>query len=257
MLQHDDNVDDTSILQASHLDSLVIDEHSLGFLGICIRSHRSFLGYFSQLKSIQVKYEDLVFMENQDIALLASQTLTTLKIYNQFDSMFHPLILTSQAVVYSLLKSCHVVPVDLLEPAPYDLGRFPTLNYFSIKLPTYFADNRIVLRFLNQLLSISSSTSDIGTLEIIISWYLGKHGHGKDMLSPDAGWSTLDETLTSDTFPSLNRVVFVLNMSLAYDRKLELEKDSIFACLDALFPMLRAWSKNNTQRILDINLQFI
>ena len=128
MLQYDDNVDDTSILQVSHLDSLVIDEYSLGFLGMCIRRHMSFLAYFSKLKNIQVKYEDLVFMENQDIALLASQTLTTLKIYNQFDSTFHPLILASQ---YSLLKSCYISASGTIGAYPIRLGSLPRLELFQ------------------------------------------------------------------------------------------------------------------------------
>jgi hypothetical protein len=46
---------------------------------------------------------------------------------------------------------------------------------------------------LSRLLSISSSTSGIETLEIIITWADVKTGGERDLFSSDAGWSTLDE----------------------------------------------------------------
>ena len=151
----------------------------------------------------------------------------------------------------------------LLEDAPYDLGHFPSLKHFTIQLPISFEDNRIMLRFLNQLLSISSSTSRIESLEIEIIWCLGWDGRGKDVLSLDTGWSALDETLTSDKFSSLSHVVFALKMFLkeGFDpsddqrRRLELVEDST-PCVGTLLPMLRTWSKN-TQRTLKIDLEFL
>ena len=121
-----------------------------------------------------------------------------------------------------------------------------------------------MLRYLNQLLSISSSTSRIKTLQIEIIWCLGWNGRGQDVLSLDTGWSALDETLTSDKFPSLSRVVFALKMFLKEDwydssnhqrRTLELVEDTT-PCVGTLLPMLRTWSKN-TQRTLKIDLELL
>lgn len=162
-------------------------------------------------------------------------------------------------MLYSLQKFyCIVIfSAALFQDAPYDLSQLPALQHFGIQIPISFKDNKLMLRFLNQLFSISSSISGIETLEIRITWSLVDGGHGKDMLSPDAGWSTLDETLTSVKFVSLSQVVFALNLMLGgaagedYDRKLELEKNSTLPCVDALFPKFKT-----SQRTLETSVNF-
>ena len=67
------------------------------------------------------------------------------------------------------------------------------------------------------MLSISTSTSGIETLEINITWDGVDVGRGKGLFSFDAGWSTLDQLLTSEKFVSLSKIVLGLDIEMEMD----------------------------------------
>ena len=107
----------------------------------------------------------------------------------------------------------------------------------------------------SQLLSLSSPTSLLETLTITICWECEQPGDLQAFLSPNSGWSTLEETLTSNKFISLRQVSFKLDSSEAISSRLELElrRSSARPYINPLFPMLRALS--NTQGTPEINIQ--
>ena len=142
----------------------------------------------------------------------------------------------------------------LLHDVPFDLGLFPALRHFKLHLLSELMNNETGLQFLNNLLSISSSTSGIETLEIEITWHDSEDGctfyaSGTQTFSPDT-WSTLDETLACEQFVSLRKVVVDLHVQMVYvdDQLRTLSYDQV----GTLFPMCRALS-----RTLEINLKSV
>ena len=110
----------------------------------------------------------------------------------------------------------------------------PALRHFKIHLHISFKDNISILAFLKYSLSIPrGSTTGIQTLEIKFTCHLFMdEGELKDLFSPDAGWSALDEVLTSEKFVSLRMVVLSLKTFHTYHNMEEY--------VDVLFPSLRA-----------------
>ena len=142
--------------------------------------------------------------------------------------------------------------------APFDLGRFPALRHVKIHLPTMLVENEMRCQALDHLLSISSSTSAIETLEIKLNWNdeEDEYGpHGKYLFLPDT-WSTLDETLTCEKFVSLRKVVLDLYVETASIDDKEHQNLSLpYIQVGTLFPMFRALL--DTQCTLEINMKFI
>ena len=83
----------------------------------------------------------------------------------------------------------------MLDAVPFDLSQLPALRHFKIQLRSSYDENQDLLGFLTRLFSISSSSSGIETLEIAIAWDNARDGEGENLLSSDAGWSTLDKLL--------------------------------------------------------------
>ena len=136
--------------------------------------------------------------------------------------------------------------------APFDLGQFPALRHFKIEQRGRCSN---FIRVLTCLLSIPSSPSGIEVLETRIAWDDVKVGHGKDLFSPDPGWSTLDGLFTSQTFVSLRQVVLFLDLHMAAGQPphiLELKRNLILPHVNDLFPLFRA---SSTQRTLEIHLK--
>ena len=144
----------------------------------------------------------------------------------------------------------------MLASVPFDLGRFPALRHFKIEQRCSYPYNQALLRFLTCLLSISSSPSGIEVLETRITWYYVEDGHGTDLFSSDAGWSSLDELFTSQGFVSLRKVVLCLELRMARrilpPHILELERNLTLPHVNDLFPSFRA---SNTQRTVEIHLK--
>ena len=165
---------------------------------------------------------------------------------------------------------------DLLEDGiPLDLGRLPALRHFKFRVLMDPGDDEdeedededededecahlLLLDFLNQLLSTSTPSSGIETLEIDITYdsVEARVGCGKDMLS-DAGWSRLDSLFTSEKFVSLRKVVLSLDLSIAQkEMNLESERNLTLPYVNALFPMFRSLADTHpvdTQRTLEIH----
>jgi hypothetical protein len=145
----------------------------------------------------------------------------------------------------------HVTDI-LSDFSHFDLGRLPALRHFKLqqRFSTSVA-NRVIL---SQLLSIFSSTSGIETLELDITWTYADPGFGEILSSSVAGWSELDELLSSKRFGSLKKFVLRLDLemmktrgswvSLTYNDQeratLECERNSTLPYVNALFPRLRA-----------------
>jgi hypothetical protein len=153
-------------------------------------------------------------------------------------------------------------PERVLYSVPFDLSRFPALRHFKIQRWSSCQDNLAELCFLTQLFSTSSSSSGIEALEIEITWHSVRNGHERDLFSSDAGWSTLDELLTSETFGSLRRVVLHLRLEMEMvlssekvscsDSDLHIsksEKCSSLPYVNDLFPLFRTLT--NAQRTLE------
>ena len=116
----------------------------------------------------------------------------------------------------------------------YDLGQFPALRHFKIRLKTSFDGNIRMLSLLRQLLS---TTSGIETLEIDIHW--GNDGHGNLFLF-DAGWSSLNEALTGGNFTSLRNVIIRLRINgCCGDDRDKLEyKNFVLSYVNILFSLI-------------------
>jgi hypothetical protein len=147
----------------------------------------------------------------------------------------------SFALTFALQLRCthdKILPVYVeSELVPYDLGRLPALRHFKIQLPSSFPSNIHMLSFLQKLLSVSSSTSGIETLEIKITW---SNGCGKDLFSSDAGWSTLDEVLTGENFLSLKKLILDFYLFACDDHRNKLDyKNFILSYVNVLFPMFK------------------
>ena len=248
-------MDDTSNLKGSYLKELGLSSESLNSLGACVRNHRSFAEKFSRLNKITIdngdnNYPSLTY--DLDILLLASQSLTTIAIYTTCDGTFY---LDPCIVRWS---THYKIPGEdsQLAGGRYHLSRFPNLQHLEIQLRVDFEDNNNLFPFLNQFISISSPTSLLETLTIMIYWICEQAEDLQALLSPNSGWSTLDETLTSDKFISLRQVSFKLNIDTIIGpcMKLELRRSLARPYINALFPMLRALS--NTQGTLEINIEF-
>ena len=138
---------------------------------------------------------------------------------------------------------------------PLDLGRLPALRHFKFREPKH---NVTLLNFLNQLLSTSTSSSGIETLEIDITYDDVDVGCGKDLFLSDAGWSRLDNLFTSEKFVSLQKVVLSLNLEIDEKEKLESERNLTLPYVNALFPMFRALADTqqaDTRRTPEIHLK--
>ena len=148
---------------------------------------------------------------------------------------------------------------DLLEKAiPLDLGRLSALRHFRFRERTVSKHNVTLLDFLNQLLSTSTSSSGIETLEIDITYDGVDVGCGKKLFLSDAGWSSLDELFTSEKFVSLRKVVLSLDLEMGRKANLESERSLTLPYVNSLFPMFRALADTqqaDTRRTLEIHLK--
>ena len=88
----------------------------------------------------------------------------------------------------------------------------------------------------------------------MIWWEYEQPGDLQALLSPNSGWSTLEETLISNKFISLRQVSFKIN-TIGPRLELVLRRMSLRLYIEALFPMLRALS--NTQGTPEINIQIV
>ena len=170
------------------------------------------------------------------------------------------------AIVYSH-QAYNAEPEYVLDNVPFDLSRFPALRHLKVQRQSLYRDKLSPVRFLTPWLSISSSSSGIEVLEIGIMWHTIKDEHGKDLFASDAGWSTLDQLLASQTFGSLKKVVLRLDlwmeMFLGSQRDfdndpqqqhiLELERNLILPYVNNLFPLFRALT--DPQRILESHFE--
>ena len=143
-----------------------------------------------------------------------------------------------------------ILLAELVPSFRYDLGRLPALRHVKIQLSIDFAENIRMLSLLTQLLSISSSTSSIETLEIESAWYDIDIDDLDDLFSSGAGWSTLDQILSSDKFVSLTKVVLRLEMLIA-DRSLEF-RNLFLSFINVLFPMFKT-----LQRTLETSVEIL
>ena len=141
----------------------------------------------------------------------------------------------------------------LEEGLPLDLNRLPALRHFKIQEQTSFKNNVSLLSFLDQLLSTSTPSSGIETLEINITWTQVDVGCGKDLFSSELGWSALDKLFTSRKFVSLRKVVLNLGLKMEEKENLESERNLTLPYLNPLFPKFRALA--DTHRTLEIHLE--
>ena len=186
--------------------------------------------------------------------LVASQSLTTLDL-DHGASKFSPLDLVSH------LRFTHnrVVLVGLHLPTaftmiPFNLGQLPSLRHFKIQVRDNLS-NVAPSRFLNPLLSMSSSTS-IESLEIKI-WVNVRLGRENGLFSSEARWPQLDQILTHENFVHLKKITLSYVVTLAgmedddgedgYQKKLAIERNLTLSC-SALLPMFRS------QRTLETRL---
>ena len=254
------SIDETSSLQPFYLDSLVINSDSVSSLSSGISRNKPFAEYLSRLKNLQL---DNFFAENErlkfgwDIILRASQSLTTLGFPRDRQRKSR---LDTASRLWCIDDKILLVELTDLSPSfddfPFNLGRFPALRHFNIQLPISFKDNLPMLSFLNQLLSISSSTSGIETLEIKITWSDAKNEQVlKDLFSSGAEWSTFDEVLTSEKFVSLRKVVLDLRLKMDDDHRNLEYRDLTLSYVNVLFPMFRALTSGRGQRTLETHIK--
>jgi hypothetical protein len=165
-----------------------------------------------------------------------------------------------------LVLDSDVPLADLMEAGiPLDLGRLLALRHVKIQANA----NENLLEFLTQLLSPSTSSSGIETLEIDITYDDVDVGCGKDLFLDDAEWrdaewydvwSPLDKLFTSEKFVSLRKVVLSLNLEMEEKENLESERSLTLPYVNALFPMFRALADTqqaDTRRTLEIHLKVV
>jgi hypothetical protein len=132
-----------------------------------------------------------------------------------------------------------------------DLGRFPALRHFKFQQRISTSVTNLATS-LSQLFFISTPTSGIETIELEITWMYAYPGFGEIFFSSVAGWSELDELLSSKWFGSLKKFFLRLDLEMmkmksswvTYNDQeratLECERNSILPYVNALFPRLRA-----------------
>ena len=150
-----------------------------------------------------------------------------------------------------------------IQVVPFDLARFPALRHLKIQRWDLYGDSLAILRFLTRLLPLSSSSNGIEVLEIETTWHSIKDEHGKDLFLSNAGWSTLDQLLTSQTFVSLRKVVLRLSIEFSmwgshcdcndphYQHSMELERNLTLLYINDLFPLFRG-----LERTVESHLKF-
>ena len=146
---------------------------------------------------------------------------------------------------------------------PFDLGRLPALRHLKFQRQGPYEDNPALLRFITRFLSLSSSSNGIEVLEIDIMWHTIETERGKDLFSSDAGWSTLDQLLTSQTFGSLRKVILCLDIEFSrrgsqrqcndphHQDIVQLERKLTLLYVNNLFPLFRA-----LKRTVESHLKF-
>jgi len=216
----------------SSLNSLKIDDVALCSLDLS--KNISLKKCFSQIKNLAV---DNLFCNastlanGQDFILMVSQNLTT----------FNLTINQRRRMTFERITS-------------FKLGQFPNLRHLAVQLKAFAHYNVNGLNSLNRLLYVSSSRSDIETLEITITWQKVCQKKAKDLFSPHSGWHTLDEILTCEKIVSLRKVRLCLDLeivSMKFDINWQTTRDAILPCINDLFPKCRAL----TNRILDTNVK--
>ena len=252
-------MDETTSLQHPCLESLEMDHPSVYKLAADIQfsGNVSFEKYFSHIKALQLND---IFCHRESMKqgwymmLLASQSLTTIDLLEHWERKFSPHDLVSH------MRFTHnrVVLVGLHLPTaftmiPFNLGQLPSLRHFKIQVRDNLS-NVAPSRFLNPLLSMSSSTS-IESLEIKITWRNVKHGHENDVLSSEAGWSELDRILTCENFVCLKKITLSLVLTMAgmeddsddgYQKSLGIKRNLTLSCVNTLLPMFTASSSQRT-----------
>ena len=143
---------------------------------------------------------------------------------------------------------------------PFNLGWFPALRHLKIQRRSSYKDHLAALHFLTRLLSISSTGIEV--LEIETTWNSVWRGHGKNLFSSDAGWSTLDQLSTSEMFASLRKIVLHLDLwmnvprdSLHLQPILESERNLTLPYVNDLFPLFKALT--DPQRTLELHLAVV
>jgi hypothetical protein len=143
---------------------------------------------------------------------------------------------------------------------PFDLSQLPALRHLKIQSCV----DKALLRSVTRVLSLSSSSNGIEILEIGITWHSVNVDHVKDLFPSDAGWSTLDQLLTFQTFVSLRKIILRLDIEFSRRRSqgkhndwhqqhiLEVERKETLLRVNDLFPLFRA----DTQRTLESHLNF-
>ena len=209
-------MDETSSLQHPCLEFLDMEDLSLlDFVsGIQLSGNVSFEKYFSRIKTLQLSgilYDVGSWERRWYMMLVASQSLTTLDLLDDGGTCkFSPLDLVSHLrfIQYGVVLVTMAFP-DALVVVPFDLGRLPSLRHFISQVRDDF-EAVAALRFLNILLSMSSSTS-IESLEMKITWVDVRRGREKDLFSSEAGWPELDEILTCENFVCLKKITLSLD----------------------------------------------
>ena len=255
------------------MNSLDIDIDSL--LTLCAAIKSEHIDYFSRIKTIRLENlfcgNEIAFGYGWDILLRASQTLTTL------DIPIGEVECRSPYIAAWCIHDINTDPEDadpgntdseMLDTFPFDLGRLPALRHFKIQMRSSCDDNQDLLCFLTRSFSISSSSSGIETLEIGITWYNVRNGHGKDLFSFDAGWSALDELFTSKMYGSLSKVILRLRLQMGvdwiwlgtqfggWDQQIwEPERNLTLPYVNNLLPLFRALT--DAQRTLETHFEAV
>ena len=253
-------MDETTSLQHPRLEFLEMDKCGVYNVVryIQLSGNASFKKYFSRIKTLQLR-NILYYLTSWErgwyMMLVASQSLTTLDLRQNFRSKFSPLELVSHLrfTHSGVVLACPTDFRDAFDLVPCDLGRFPSLRHFKIQVRGDFR-NVSVLRFLKKLLSKSSSTS-LESLEIKIAWHNVGHGHENDLFSSEAGWPELDEILTCENFVCLKKITLSLDVRMrrrvkkhgdnGYKTELGLERN-----LTPLLPMFSSSSQRTLETCL-------
>ena len=124
----------------------------------------------------------------------------------------------------------------------FELGRLPAFRHFKVQLPITPEYKLSMLSFLNRLLSTSSSTSGLETLELLISsWDEDPDSHATlELFSSSPDWDTLDDVL-AEKFVSLRNFVLHWDHEVTdyFQDNLPAKYQTWRLSINDLFPKLR------------------
>lgn len=139
----------------------------------------------------------------------AANSLEMLDLYAEFGiCMLHPYI-SDQNIPRSAASNRLAFPFS--SALPLDAGLYPSLQAITFRLQLA-SDRRWIAGYDSVILEPPSETSNLSTVQLILTQYIDTLDDVASRIDDTAGWSSLDDALNSRNFVRLSCVILVLKL---------------------------------------------